>query len=595
LQIQKIPLQDIVEILPHWSTIDGWEMSFVENIHAWTSLGSFFICILFVILSPNLPIFIPKILLTPFKKLFQKKIQTDEQLLQDSKEQLIELENNLEKQENHENETEIHISKENEESKNEIKHEEVVHEEPLESPKDELIEKESKFYKIMFPLDMGTIPIFILILLFCFTTLNWQIFVKGIIGDEFIKPYSIIILFMSLSYVCISLDRTGIFEFLAHWIIKKCNSRGHLIWFGLCAFSSVLTVFTSNDIVILTLTPITCYMKKNSKNFDPIPFVISQFFLANIWSMALVVGNPTNVIVAEAYKMNFLIYFLWMALPTIASGLTCWILLYIVFYKKIPKEIEQNDEIFQIKSKVKAIVKSIGLILCLVTFVVNSVIPNNPVGLWMICGFYGLIFLVFDIIDSIIHFRSPSTLMEALKRVPWKIPPFVVAMFVLVELLNFYQWTNFFTQIYQYTQSLLTPKDSTVFHVIWNIFISVLMMTTTSAFSCNILNNQPMTILFTNILHNENLKLNGIIKFGSTLGLIIGSNLGANITLIGALAGIMWKNILNQYDIDVGYFKFLLYGMLITPFVILASSFTLSSELIIYQYAFTSGNSTMTF
>jgi arsenical pump membrane protein len=563
-----------------------FEMSFVENIHAWTSLGSFFICIMFVILSPNLPIYIPKFLLTPFKKIFQKKteIQTDEKLLQDSKEQLIELENNLETQEK---EKEIQISPENETPK------EVHHEEVNESQRDELIVKESKFYKVLFPLDMGTVPIFILILLFCFTTLNWEIFVKGIIGDDFIKPYSIIILFMSLSYVCISLDRTGIFEFLAHWIIKKCNSRGHLIWFGLCAFSSVLTIFTSNDIVILTLTPITCYMKKNSKNFNPIPFVISQFFLANIWSMALVVGNPTNVIVAEAYKMNFLIYFLWMALPALVSGLACWILLYILFYKQIPKVIEQNDETFQVKSKVKAILKTIGLLLCLITFVVNSVIPNNPVGLWMICGFYGLIFLFFDIIDSIIHFKSSSTLMEALKRVPWKIPPFVVAMFVLVELLNYYQWTNLFTQIYQFTQSLLTPKDSTAFHTIWNIFISVLMMTTASAFSCNILNNQPMTILFTNILHNENLKLNGIIKFGTTLGLIIGSNLGANITLIGALAGIMWKNILIQYDIDIGYFKFLLYGMMVTPFVILASSVTLSSELVIYQFAI-GGNSTLT-
>jgi arsenical pump membrane protein len=41
---------------------------------------------------------------------------------------------------------------------------------------------------------------------------------------------------------------------------------------------------------------------------DPYPFLVAQFFVANIWSMMLFIGNPTNVIVAEAYSIGFLEY-----------------------------------------------------------------------------------------------------------------------------------------------------------------------------------------------------------------------------------------------------------------------------------------------
>jgi arsenical pump membrane protein len=45
----------------------------------------------------------------------------------------------------------------------------------------------------------------------------------------------------------------------------------------------------------------------------------------------------------------------------------------------------------------------------------------------------------------------------------------------------------------------------------------------------------------------------------------IGSNLGANITLIGALAGIMWMVILKDKDIKISFKEFLKYGLMVSP------------------------------
>lgn len=56
---------------------------------------------------------------------------------------------------------------------------------------------------------------------------------------------------------------------------------------------AILTIFTSNDIVILTFTPFICYFSKNAK-INPIPYLVAEF-AATTYSMMLIIGNPTNI------------------------------------------------------------------------------------------------------------------------------------------------------------------------------------------------------------------------------------------------------------------------------------------------------------
>ncbi len=49
------------------------------------------------------------------------------------------------------------------------------------------------------------------------------------------------------------------------------------------------TTFTSNDIVIMTLTPIILYYAK-ATGVDPIPMLFGQFWAANTFSMMLYVS-----------------------------------------------------------------------------------------------------------------------------------------------------------------------------------------------------------------------------------------------------------------------------------------------------------------
>jgi len=65
----------------------------------------------------------------------------------------------------------------------------------------------------------------------------------------------------------------------------------------------------------------------------------------------------------------------------------------------------------------------------------------------------------------------------------------------------------------------------------------------------------------------------------AALGTAIGSNLGANLTPIGALAGIMWMTILAGKEVRITFAEFVKYGLLVTPASLLACLAVLALQL----------------
>jgi len=429
-----------------------------------------------------------------------------------------------------------------------------------------------KFIKI----DYGLAPIIGVALLVVTFSMGASSIANGVVGTETIKPYAILILFMSLAYICVSLDSTGFFAYLSLLAMRAAKGNGRRLFMYFFLLSSFLTLFTSNDIVILTLTPIIYYFSKNAK-VDPVPFLIAEFFAANIWSVALYIGNPTNIIVAQAYNLSFAEYSKWMVLPTIAAGTVCLALLWLIFRRRIPKKfhIPAVPPESAFRSKGGAVFGSIVLACCLVTLSVSSLI-NVPI--WAITLFFAGTMLVHDVLRyHVLAARKPGAKKAAYyvprvpaisSRMPWKIVPFVLGLFIMVESLSVYGWTD--------------KLASSISIVSTNVFLAVFIMGFLSSLASNIMNNQPMTILFTRTLQNNLFIAPAAATKGSMFALILGSNFGANLTMIGALAGIMWGKILMDKGCSISFKEFSKYGLLIMPFVIAVACLVLVVELMFW-------------
>ena len=368
---------------------------------------------------------------------------------------------------------------------------------------------------------------------------------KSLISNDAINPIKILVLFISMTVLSIFLDELGFFSHLANVTLKKAKASQSKLFLYLYLTVSVLTVFTSNDVIILSFTPFICYFAKNAK-ISPMPYLAAEFVAANTWSMMLVIGNPTNIYLATAYGIGFLDYTKTMLLPTLAAGTVAFLALFLLYRKKLKEPISGEPEETSIKDKPQLIVGLAHLGVCTVFLAVGSYIPG--LEMWLVSLVSALSLFVFTLVFSIARKKKPVELIACLKRAPWQLIPFVLGMFVMVIGLS----ENGVTKA---ISDLLDGGSAIIKYGL------------TSFLAANVINNIPMSVLFCSIISN----MPAIATTPAVFATVIGSNIGAFLTPIGALAGIMWSSILKSHNLKFGYLDFLKIGVTIAIPTILAA------------------------
>ena len=115
----------------------------------------------------------------------------------------------------------------------------------------------------------------------------------------------IIVLIQSFAYLSISLDISGFFKESATYVVKAAKGDGRRLLVYIYILCSFLTYFSSNDIVIISLTPLIIHIGDCSTIRDVVPLLITQFIAANTAAMGLLVGSPTNIIFGDALHLSF--------------------------------------------------------------------------------------------------------------------------------------------------------------------------------------------------------------------------------------------------------------------------------------------------
>lgn len=374
------------------------------------------------------------------------------------------------------------------------------------------------------------------ILMLCFGCVGFDDVVGGLFQDSAINPIKILLLFISMTFLSIFLDEVGFFRFLANLLVKHFKSNQKLLFLTLYLMVAVLTVFTSNDIVILTFTPFICYFSKNAK-INPIPYLVAEFAAANTYSMMLIIGNPTNIYLATSSNIDFLSYLEAMWLPTLVCGVVQFGIMFLLFYKSLSIKIEASVEQVKIKSKLDLTFGLVSLFSCLILLILSSYISFD---MWLICIICAGVLLISIIITHLVRHKSLKIILNTTKRLPFTLIPFVISMFVIILALNKQGITEIIGNF--------LGEDNLI-----------LKYGTSSFLASNLINNIPMSVLFSNIINLPNDALRNQAIYST----IIGSNLGAFFTPVGALAGIMFMDLVKKQDIKFSFLMFLKYGSIV--------------------------------
>lgn len=215
--------------------------------------------------------------------------------------------------------------------------------------------KPSSWIWMRFPMNLNTAPLIADLFLLAILAIGRQEVHDGTIGANSISPLDIMAFFLSLAYIAISIDASGLIRYLAFRVLKWGGKVGHRLFFYLYAFFFILTAFIGNDPVILSGTAFLAYMTRVSSNIlHPRAWIYTQFTVANMGSAILVSSNPTNLVLAGAFHIKFINYTANIIVPVVITAIVLFpFLLYIVFADEslIPVSIKMHELPEELKNK----------------------------------------------------------------------------------------------------------------------------------------------------------------------------------------------------------------------------------------------------
>ncbi|KAM0250872.1 hypothetical protein ACHAQJ_008450 [Trichoderma viride] len=201
--------------------------------------------------------------------------------------------------------------------------------------------------RLNFPMNFVTAPLIADLFLLAILAIGRQEVHDGIIGADNISPIDIMAFFITLAYIAISIDASGLIRYLAFKVLQWGGKVGHRLFFYLYAFFFVLGSFIGNDPIILSGTAFLAYMTRVSSNIiHPRAWIHTQFAIANVASAILVSSNPTNLVLAGAFNIKFIHYTANMIVPVVVTAIVLFpFLLYIVFANEdlIPYSIKMHE------------------------------------------------------------------------------------------------------------------------------------------------------------------------------------------------------------------------------------------------------------
>ncbi|XOB61911.1 arsenic transporter [Campylobacterota bacterium DY0563] len=375
-------------------------------------------------------------------------------------------------------------------------------------------------------------------------SLNDVLVVTQIVWDATLAFIGIIILSMVL-------DEIGFFEWCAIKMAKFSKGNGHKMFVYSLLLGSFVSALFANDGAALILTPILLakmkILKLNAKTI--LAFLLAGGFISDSASLPFVFSNLTNIVTANYFNIGFAQYLANMIVPYIVSTIVSIIVLWIILRKDIPKTVDISllknpDEVLKNKTLFKF--SWVFLALLILGYFIGDMY-NLPVSVFALGG--GIIFL------AIASFMKSAKAWLTIKTAPWQVVWFSIGLYIVVYGLKNAGLTDYLTVI---LNDLVQKGDA----------IAILGTGFISAILSAIMNNMPTVMVM-------DIALKDIPNEALAYANIIGCNLGPKMTPFGSLATLLWLHVLSKKGVEIGFWQYSKFGLIVTPPVLFIVLLTL--------------------
>jgi arsenical pump membrane protein len=373
-----------------------------------------------------------------------------------------------------------------------------------------------------------------------FKLLSWQAAI-GAVGRG-TDVYLFLIGMMLLSEVA---RKEGLFDWLATQAVTRARGSSKRLFLILYIVGTLVTVFLSNDATAVVMTP-AVYAATRAAQVEPLPYLFICAFIANAASFVLPIANPANLVVFGG-KMPVLSEWLrYFAGPSLVAILATYVLLRLTQRSELVGKVAAIEGARPLTFGAK--LAAIGIALTAVVLLSASEF-DLPLGLPTFCAGVSSTAVVL-----VIARQSP---LPILRDVSWSVLPLVAGLFVLVAGLN---QTGLLSAL---ARNLHDAAGSSPQATSWVAGIVV-------AVACNLVNNLPVGLIAAATSHAAR------VPAQVAGAIMIGVDLGPNLSVTGSLATILWLIALRREGVNIASLRFLRLGLIVMPPVLMLSLLALS-------------------
>lgn len=342
-------------------------------------------------------------------------------------------------------------------------------------------------------------------------------------------------LFLSGMMIASELARKeGLFDYLAALAARQARGSPKRLFLLVYLVGVVVTVFMSNDATAVVLTPAVLAVMKTLKVEKPLPYLYICAFVANAASFVLPISNPANLVIFGDHMPGLLEWLKRFSLPSLVAVVMTFITLYWMVRKDLPAQITSEIDVPVLSAAGK--LTGWGIMGMAITMLTASALEMDLGYPTFIAGV---------VLFVAVCLQKRQVLTGHLTEISWSVMPLVAGLFVLVEGL---QATGVIGQLAQW---LNQAERQSVSYAAWSAGLAV-------AFGSNLINNLPAGLIagssVTAAVHSKE-----IIS-----SILIGIDLGPNLSITGSLATILWLNALRHKRIEVSALTFLKIGAVVT-------------------------------
>lgn len=328
-------------------------------------------------------------------------------------------------------------------------------------------------------------------------------------------------------------DDEGLFE-AAGAAMARVSPGSHGLLRQVFAIAATITAALSLDATVVLLTPVVLITVRRLRN--PMrPYAYATAHLANVASLLLPVSNLTNLLAFHVAKISFTRFTLMMALPWLAAVAGVYVVFRLYFARDlhVPPDPEEAGPAPRPPVFVLVVVA-----LTLAGFAVSESVGVAPA--WVALA--GASVLAVRSLS-----RGHTSVVEIVCSVNVSFLVFVLALGVVVQAVTLNGMGT--------AMSTVLPSGSGL--------PALLAIAAVAAVLANVVNNLPATLVL--------LPLVAASGPAAILAVLIGVNIGPNLTYVGSLSNLLWRGVLRRHDVEANVGEYTRLGLCTVPTALVAA------------------------